>query len=451
MDHPSLPRLELGDFTSQLLQSTSELRTIHQTLVLSGGSYEALMRRFDSYKRSLPRCGAVILNQDLTKVLLVLEIRGGWGFPKGKLKEGEEDHVVAIREVFEEIGFDIGPFISQDEFIERYSKGTRRKLFIVPYVSEAINFVPTVRNEIRDIKWFELSNLNQMRGRIGAGVASQFFAIFPFLQPLTSWISVRKNPTRYEHVDVSTVNSDFAWYCTIKGSILEPFHGVGHYIDGPVIIEHISNQNVLTLSGVISREEMLNKLSTIGDVYTRSVICIEPVHENDFLGYSNCYSRLKNVMQGVGVIYENQQSSPKTTSTLVTETTSSSPPQRQERETTPSETTPSNTQPSENNTTAASEKNDNTNNAKDINNNNNNTNQERRNGTNNNNNNNNAVSTPICEGMYLVPLDVNAFSSSSFIRTHAYDTYMRSRKIGADDTVKRERLLLVVIMKWNEK
>jgi len=332
-----------------------------------------------------------------------------------------------------------------------------------------------VRNEIRDVKWHHLGDLNQIRGRIATGVAAQYFAILPFLEPLMSWISKHKNPTRYQHVDNTAVNSDFAWYCTIKGTLLyEPFNGMGHYIDGPVIIEHISNQNVLSLSGVISREEILNKLSTIGGVFTRSVICIEPVNEVDFVGYSNCYSRLKNVMQGVGVIYVNQQQSPpKITNPLMSEklnnnnnsnnnnTTSSTP--NLEKETTSSETSNLENTNTENNANTPSNSNgekienasDQTNIAnteKNDNNNNNYSNSSNDNNSTKSKSNPNFSDPPVCEGMYLVPLDVNAFDSSQFIRTHAYDTFVRSKKIGSDDTsVKRERLLLVVIMKWSDR
>jgi mRNA-decapping enzyme subunit 2 len=53
------------------------------------------------------------------KVILVKE-KGGWGFPRGKLADGESEEECAIREVKEEIGF--GIFYSQ-KYIALFENG----------------------------------------------------------------------------------------------------------------------------------------------------------------------------------------------------------------------------------------------------------------------------------------------------------------------------------------
>ena len=49
---------------------------------------------------SVPVFGAILLNASLTHVLLVRSFRGkSWGFPKGKINEGEPHADCAAREV----------------------------------------------------------------------------------------------------------------------------------------------------------------------------------------------------------------------------------------------------------------------------------------------------------------------------------------------------------------
>lgn len=49
----------------------------------------------------MPTYGAIILNEDLSHVLLVQSFltKASWGFPKGKVNEEEEPWLCACREV----------------------------------------------------------------------------------------------------------------------------------------------------------------------------------------------------------------------------------------------------------------------------------------------------------------------------------------------------------------
>ena len=44
--------------------------------------------------------------------------KNSWGFPKGKVNEGEDPARCAVREVLEETGYDISSIISNREFLE---------------------------------------------------------------------------------------------------------------------------------------------------------------------------------------------------------------------------------------------------------------------------------------------------------------------------------------------
>jgi len=53
-------------------------------------------------------CGCVIINDD--KVLLVKQVDGHWGFPKGHIEENETEEETAIREVYEETNLQVEIF-----------------------------------------------------------------------------------------------------------------------------------------------------------------------------------------------------------------------------------------------------------------------------------------------------------------------------------------------------
>jgi mRNA-decapping enzyme subunit 2 len=54
---------------------------------------------FRSYRVKVPTYGAILMNKELTQVLLVQGFRNQWGFPKGKVNENEDPVECAIREV----------------------------------------------------------------------------------------------------------------------------------------------------------------------------------------------------------------------------------------------------------------------------------------------------------------------------------------------------------------
>ena len=72
-----------------------------------------------------------------------------WGFPKGKLEEGEADIDAAVREVYEEIGFDIRHLIQEKQYLDAYVKDSDARMYIIPGVPENTDFQPKTRNEIR--------------------------------------------------------------------------------------------------------------------------------------------------------------------------------------------------------------------------------------------------------------------------------------------------------------
>lgn len=113
--------------------------------------------QFMEYKVTVPVCGAIILNQDLKKALLVRgwKANSGWGFPKGKINKDESEILCAVREVFdglnkvyEETGFDCSPHIRKGEYIERTFNEQVQRLYIIAGISEEQEFITQTRREI---------------------------------------------------------------------------------------------------------------------------------------------------------------------------------------------------------------------------------------------------------------------------------------------------------------
>lgn len=61
-----------------------------------------ILKRFQSFKHTIPVMGAILLNPSMDKVMLVKgwSKSAAWGFPRGKRTKGESDENCAIREVY---------------------------------------------------------------------------------------------------------------------------------------------------------------------------------------------------------------------------------------------------------------------------------------------------------------------------------------------------------------
>jgi mRNA-decapping enzyme subunit 2 len=184
----SLPKLSFKNFTCTIFGHVPFLQT-HLD------SVEEVMEGFRNYKSNVPTYGCIIVCPELKNCLMVQGFwaKSSWGFPKGKVNHSEEAMACAIREVREETGFDCTPYINEKDYIERTIRGTIVRLYIVPGVSMDESFSPKTKNEIKDIRWFDIASLPDSRDR-GTGIpnTNQFFMAIPFVQPLRKWIANQK-------------------------------------------------------------------------------------------------------------------------------------------------------------------------------------------------------------------------------------------------------------------
>lgn len=172
-------------------------------------NFEELFAKFQEYLHSVPVCGAIILNSDMTKVLLVQGYYGkSWGFPKGKINQDETPEACAIREVLEETGLDISNMLNPDDFFTAHHKEI--KLYVIRGAPEDRNYEPTTQKEIGDIRWFSLTDIPTLK-KAGAKSATpskaktKFWSVGMFIPSLKKWIKsqLSKGSTTSDSIDVS--------------------------------------------------------------------------------------------------------------------------------------------------------------------------------------------------------------------------------------------------------
>ncbi len=181
----ALPKLNLRTFGVRLLQHCPV-----PLPGLAGGpgtrtSVEDIIGEFQKYKSHVPTCGAIILNEDLSKCLVVrgFSSKSTWGFPKGKIAKDEHPAACAAREVQEETGFDIAPYLREEEFLQVDTAHQPIRLYIIAGIPEETPFAPLTRREIRDIQWHRVSKIKYERGG-----PHRYFNVMPFMERLRRWI-----------------------------------------------------------------------------------------------------------------------------------------------------------------------------------------------------------------------------------------------------------------------
>lgn len=112
------------------------------------------------------------------------------------MNEGEEPSKCAIREVKEETGFDITPLLKVKHFLDRSINETPVRLYLVTGVPESYKFTPHTRNEIKQIRWFNLEDLptckmDTSKSHIGI-FPNHFYTVFLFVDDIKKFVARRK-------------------------------------------------------------------------------------------------------------------------------------------------------------------------------------------------------------------------------------------------------------------
>ncbi len=96
-------------------------------------------------------CGAVIFEGD--KVLVIQQVKGHWGFPKGHVEDGETEVETAIREIKEETNLDV-EIDETHRYIETYRPKEDVEKDVVFFVAKKIGGeIKVQEEEVTQTEW----------------------------------------------------------------------------------------------------------------------------------------------------------------------------------------------------------------------------------------------------------------------------------------------------------
>jgi 8-oxo-dGTP pyrophosphatase MutT (NUDIX family) len=156
---------------------------------------ENVYKSFKHYEKSISVYGSILIDSSLTQCLLIQNSVKGktyYSFPKGKVDFGETEEQCAIRETFEETGYDISQSIKKDLYLELKGKTKYMKFFIIFNVPTNYKFNPISQNEIEGFHWFPISNLplsnnfDDLKKDLINIVNIQFYKTYCYNSPYTS-------------------------------------------------------------------------------------------------------------------------------------------------------------------------------------------------------------------------------------------------------------------------
>ncbi|UQC77980.1 uncharacterized protein CLUP02_03453 [Colletotrichum lupini] len=199
---PTLPSMTLRSFSLRIFQHCPLLAPF------SVENHTKAFEEFLQYKTRVPVRGAIMLNEAMDSTILVKGWKKGanWSFPRGKINKDEDDLECAVREVYEETGYDLHaaglvPKNREDvKYIEVTMREQQLRLYVFRDVPMDTHFEPRTRKEISKIQWYKLSELpafrkkgNQPQNEAAAAAnANKFYMVAPFLVPLKKWVVQQK-------------------------------------------------------------------------------------------------------------------------------------------------------------------------------------------------------------------------------------------------------------------
>ncbi|KAI1144517.1 hypothetical protein F5Y05DRAFT_29388 [Hypoxylon sp. FL0543] len=198
---PTLPSMSLRNFSLKMFQHCPLLASF------SAESHIKAFEEFLQYKIRVPVRGAIMLNDNMDAAVLVRGYKKGasWSFPRGKINKDEDDLDCAIREVYEETGYDLreSGLVDKNEPVhplEVTMHDQQVRLYVFRGIPEDTVFETRTRKEIGAIKWYKVEELPAYRKKKGAprnnGASGpshdRFYMVAPFIAPLRQWVLKQK-------------------------------------------------------------------------------------------------------------------------------------------------------------------------------------------------------------------------------------------------------------------
>lgn len=101
-------------------------------------------------------CGCIIIKDE--KVLLIRQMSGAWGFPKGHVEHDETEVETAIREVKEETNIDVEIDESKRYTMQYYTDKGLGKEVVIFMAKPVTNDLKIQENEIVEADWMSYSD-----------------------------------------------------------------------------------------------------------------------------------------------------------------------------------------------------------------------------------------------------------------------------------------------------
>ncbi|CDR32703.1 m7GpppN-mRNA hydrolase dcap-2 [Caenorhabditis elegans] len=188
------PNVGSRDFNFQMCQHCRVLRKYAHRA-------DEVLAKFREYKSTVPTYGAILVDPEMDHVVLVQSYfaKGkNWGFPKGKINQAEPPRDAAIRETFEETGFDFGIYSEKEKKFQRFINDGMVRLYLVKNVPKDFNFQPQTRKEIRKIEWFKIDDLpTDKTDELPAYLqGNKFYMVMPFVKDIQIYVQKEKEKLR---------------------------------------------------------------------------------------------------------------------------------------------------------------------------------------------------------------------------------------------------------------
>jgi mRNA-decapping enzyme subunit 2 len=153
--NPNLPNLKEKEFMNYLVNHCI-------FLYIRLPKFNEEYKQWLTYSSKIPVCGSILIDPTFNYCLM-LECHIGEkkhvAFPKGKINKNETTVECAIRETFEETGYDISKSIDETLFIEDFVKGKCVRLYLIFNVNMNTSFYPQQKGEINGYKWYPISKI----------------------------------------------------------------------------------------------------------------------------------------------------------------------------------------------------------------------------------------------------------------------------------------------------
>lgn len=106
-------------------------------------------------------CGCIIINDK--KVLVIRQVNGDYGFPKGHIEDGETEEECAIRETFEEVGLNVRVDSNLRFKVSYFVHGNIPKdaIYFISFIDGNSDIV-IQEDEIEEAMWIDIDKVSDI-------------------------------------------------------------------------------------------------------------------------------------------------------------------------------------------------------------------------------------------------------------------------------------------------